>query len=223
MPLIAFEGLDGSGKSTQIKMLKEYLVKKNLNVYCIHFPRLKNTVFGELISLYLRGELGELDSIHPKLISLLYACDRWQCISKIKRYLNKNYYVLLDRYVYSNIAYQCAKFSNEKQKKELRTWIENLEYNKFKIPKPDYSFFLDVPWNFIKQQLSIVRKGEDRDYLENKEDIHERNLNYLKKVYHEYLLLCKEKELIKINCSQGKSIASIETIFKRIKDILLKK
>lgn len=223
MPLIVFEGLDGAGKSTQIKILKEYLENNNIKVHCIHFPRLQDTIFGELISSYLRGELGNLNSIHPKLISLLYACDRWQCASEIKKYLKNKHYVLLDRYIYSNIAYQCAKLTTKTQKKELRCWIENLEFNVFKIPIPDFSFFLDVPWSFIQQQLSTKRNGVDREYLKGKIDIHEANLDYIKKVYKEYLILCDENKLIKINCAKGNKMADVYTIFKKIKNVLLKK
>lgn len=81
---------------------------------------------------------------------------------------------MLDRYVYSNLAYQCAKLSSDEEKQQLRKWILQFEFDFFKIPKPDVNIFLDVPLSFIEHKLKEPRQGNDRSYLKGKTDIHEK-------------------------------------------------
>ena len=107
--LIVIEGLDGAGKSTQVKMMREYLEKRCPRLEYIHFPRYDAPVYGGLIGKFLRGGFGEIDKVHPQLVALLFAEDRHGAAEEIKRVLASGGTVLLDRYVYSNIAYQCAK------------------------------------------------------------------------------------------------------------------
>jgi len=143
--LIVLEGLDGAGKSTQIDLLQKYFEKKNQVVNYMHFPRFDAPVFGDLIARFLRGDLGSIDQVHPLLIALLFAGDRKDAADTIRAWLNNGNCVILDRYIYSNIAFQCAKIDNAEQAEKLRDWIFDTEYNKFAIPKPDVNLFLDVP------------------------------------------------------------------------------
>ena len=106
--LIVLEGLDGAGKSTQVKMLREYLQSVCPKVDYIHFPRYDAPVYGELISKFLRGDFGTIQSVHPQLVALLFAEDRREAAPMIRKAIEEGSTVLLDRYVYSNIAYQCA-------------------------------------------------------------------------------------------------------------------
>ena len=110
--LIVLEGLDGAGKSTQVRKLREYLGQKCPKLEYIHFPRYEAPVYGGLISRFLRGEFGPIDHVHPQLVALLFAEDRHGAAPQIREALNNGSTVLLDRYVYSNIAYQCAKLPN---------------------------------------------------------------------------------------------------------------
>ena len=110
--LIVVEGLDGAGKSTQVKKLRKYLETSCGGVDYIHFPRYDAPVYGDLISRFLRGDYGDINSVHPQLVALLYAEDRHQAASYMKREIEAGKTILLDRYVYSNIAYQCAKLSD---------------------------------------------------------------------------------------------------------------
>ncbi|MBR0292364.1 MAG: thymidylate kinase, partial [Bacteroidales bacterium] len=106
--LIVIEGLDGAGKSTQVKKMRDYLGRVCPRLEYIHFPRYDAPVYGGLISKFLRGDFGEIDKVHPQLVALLFAEDRHGAAPQMRRTLESGGTVLLDRYVYSNIAYQCA-------------------------------------------------------------------------------------------------------------------
>jgi dTMP kinase len=203
---IAIEGPDGAGKSTQVALLRAYFEKQNIPTHFVHFPRSGHGVYGELIAAFLRGEFGDLSQVHPKLVSILFAHDRYDYAPVLHQWREKGGVVLVDRYVYSNIAYQCAKLDTLEEKWALQNWILHYEYEYLKIPKPSLSLFLDVPFTFTKQALENGREGEDRTYLQGKEDIHEKDLNFQKKVVAEYhRLLTSEKSMIQLNClnSQG--------------------
>lgn len=185
--LIVLEGLDGSGKSTQVNKLKEYLEKRNDKFRYIHFPRYDAPVYGDLISSFLRGEFGSIDEVHPKLVALLYAEDRHGAAPLIRKTLDEGGDVLLDRYVYSNIAYQCAKVKDQKEREELRKWIIDTEYGAFSLPKPDLNIFLDVPLSFVRKELEASRRGKDREYLHGLQDVHEADIEFQKRVRDIYL------------------------------------
>jgi len=172
------EGLDGAGKSTQVKMFREYLEKRCSGLNYIHFPRYDAPVYGNLISRFLRGDFGANDAVHPQLVALLFAEDRHGAGQDIRRTIEHGGTVLLDRYVYSNIAYQCAKIKDEAEKEVLRKWIIDTEYGTFNLPKPDLNIFLDVPVGFVEKSLNAHRNGNDRNYLDGGQDIHEADINF---------------------------------------------
>ena len=153
MKLFVIEGIDGAGKSTQINLLKRYFSGKGYNCEYLHFPRTDEPFFGELIARFLRGEFGSLDEVNPWLVAMLYAGDRKDAGRLIGEWLAKGSVVLLDRYTYSNIAYQCAKLDDNTEKERLMKWILDLEFNHFGIPRPDINIFLDVPFSFTEKKL----------------------------------------------------------------------
>ena len=185
--LIVIEGLDGAGKSTQVRLMKEYLESVCPHMEYIHFPRYDAPVYGELIGKFLRGGFGPIDKVHPQLVALLFAEDRHGASLEIKRVLGGCGTVLLDRYVYSNIAYQCAKMSDAEGAEALREWILNTEYGSFDLPRPDLNIFLDVPIGFVEQSLTRNRAGGDRGYLHGAQDIHEADIEFQKRVRAMYL------------------------------------
>lgn len=200
--LIVIEGLDGSGKSTQVKRLRNYLETKSGNLEYIHFPRYDSPVYGELIGKFLRGGFGSIDAVHPQLVALLYAEDRHGAAPQMWDTLNKGGIVLLDRYVYSNIAYQCAKIKDETRREELREWIFDTELGQFGLPRPDLNIFLDVPIGFVEKKLENPRGGDDRNYLEGRSDIHEADIEFQKNVRKVYLRQCElDPGFIRIDCS----------------------
>ncbi len=216
--LVVVEGLDGAGKSTQVKKLKEYLSSKCGKLEYIHFPRYDAPVYGELISGFLRGDFGSNDAVHPKLVALLYAEDRHGAAPQMRAALSGGSCLLLDRYVYSNIAYQCAKLKDPAEREELREWINELEYGSFGLPRPDLNIFLDVPIGFVEKKLAENREGQDRDYLSGARDIHEADIEFQKKVRDVYLRQCEaDPNFIRIDCSdEDGSMLPPDDIFSRI-------
>jgi dTMP kinase len=202
MGFIVIEGLDGSGKSTQIQLVEEYLEEKKVKTRFIHFPRTDSDIWGDLISRFLRGELGDINSVNPYLIALIYAGDREEAASSLVEWMNQGYTVIADRYLYSNIAFQCAKLSSMEEKIRLARWIKKLEYEYNKIPVPDLNLFLSVPFAFTRQSLEKQRLGTDRSYLNGEADIHEADLDFQARVREIYLWQVKENsDFDQVECS----------------------
>ena len=187
MSFIVIEGLDGSGKSTQVKLLQKFLADNKIKYKYIHFPRTEDGIYGDLVARFLRGEFGNIDDVHPYLVSLIYAGDRKDAAQQLLKWQEEGYLLLVDRYVCSNIAFQGAKLNTNKEKQELAEWINNLEYKYNKIPKPDLNIFLDVPFDFTRKKLKEERTGDERDYLKGKKDIHEADLDFQLRVKEMYL------------------------------------
>lgn len=218
MKFLVVEGIDGSGKSTQIKLLIKHLEDNNMAYRYVHFPRTDSLVYGELIARFLRGEFGSLDSVDPYLVALLYAGDRKDASALIRQWLHQGYLVLLDRYVYSNIAFQCAKLASLEKQEALRKWILDLEFNYNDIPRPDLNILLDVPFSFTQKKLAGARAGSERDYLQGSRDIHEDDLGFQKRVRDMYLWQAQSCSDLKIiNCidTQGEMCAP-DVIFAQI-------
>jgi dTMP kinase len=202
MKLFVIEGVDGAGKSTQIKLLSDFFTKKGYSYEYLHFPRTEAPYFGELIARFLRGEFGSLDDVDPYLVAILYAGDRKDASGIISKWLTEGKIVLLDRYTYSNIAYQCAKLKEKKAQDKLMKWILDLEFSHFGIPQPDLNIFLDVPFAFTEKKLINARTGDDRTYLNGTRDIHEESLVFQKNVRDIYLKVAEsDKRLSIVDCS----------------------
>ncbi|MBQ2784173.1 MAG: dTMP kinase [Alistipes sp.] len=215
---IVLEGLDGAGKSTQIARLKDMFLRRGVEVEYLHFPRFDAPVYGELIARFLRGELGSVEQVNPYLVALLYAGDRAECSAKIRGWIEEGKVVIADRYVYSNVGYQCAKIADDEERKALQEWIFRTEYEEFCIPRPDVSLFLDVPFSFTERKLTEQRSGDDRDYLQGGRDIHEASLDLQRSVREVYLSSARERDdLIVVDCSNAEgAMASADAIFERI-------
>jgi dTMP kinase len=222
MKLFVIEGLDGAGKSTQIKLLKDFFSDQGYNCEYLHFPRTDAPYFGELIARFLRGEFGSINDVDPYLVAMLYGGDRKDASGLISGWLKKGSIVILDRYTYSNIAYQCAKIHDKARKEELKSWILKLEFDHFGIPKPDLNIFLDVPFAFTETKLSAKRSGDDRKYLNGGSDIHESNLSFQKKVKEMYLEVAEsDNRLAVVNCSDDKGVILPPLdIFRKIIEII---
>lgn len=222
MKLFVIEGVDGAGKSTQLKLLRDYYSEKGYACEYLHFPRTETPFFGELIARFLRGEFGSLNDVDPYLVAMLYAGDRKDASALISGWLKAGKIVLLDRYTYSNIAYQCAKLENKSDQDKLMHWILSLEFNHFAIPKPDLNIFLDVPYSFTEKNLSNTRTGNDRNYLNGTSDIHEESMTFQKKVRDIYLRVSRaDDRLAVIYCSDSKGdILPSQEIFSLVLKIL---
>ena len=180
---IVLEGLDGAGKSTQIRMLRQLF-------------------YGELVARFLRGEFGGVNEVDPYLVALLFAGDRAAAGPQIRAWIAEGKAVILDRYVYSNVGFQCAKLPAGEQRDRLAQWILDLEFGYNNLPRPDLSLFLDVPFAFTERKLTEVREGDDRDYLQGGNDIHEGALDLQQRVREVYLqAAAKDAALRVVDCS----------------------
>lgn len=193
MPLITIEGLDGSGKSTIAEMLTKYLTDRGEKCTYLHFPSGKGR-YGRFIKSYLNGEYGGLKRVNPYFSALLFAMDRLQFAEYLEELKRGEDWVILDRYVCSNIAYQCARVRRKNDRNALYDTIHLLEYDIDEIPFPTVGLFLDVPLKFVKHNLQMRKRR----------DMHELSMKYQRDVRKEYLRLSERGYLERIDCTDGK-------------------
>ncbi len=220
---IVLEGLDGAGKSTQIRMLRQLFADRGVESEYVHFPRFDSPVYGQLIARFLRGEFGGVQEVDPYLVALIFAGDRADAAPQIRQWLAEGKAVVLDRYVYSNVGFQCAKLPAGEERDRLADWIVNLEFGHNALPRPDLSLFLDVPFAFTERKLSELREGDDRDYLQGGQDIHEASLQLQQDVRSVYLASAsKDPSLRVVDCSDASgAMESPEGIFAKIRAELI--
>lgn len=216
--LIVLEGLDGAGKSTQIRRLQEFFAARGVATEYLHFPRFDAPVYGELIARFLRGEFGGADAVDPYLVALLFAGDRAEAAPLLRGWLAEGKAVILDRYVYSNVGYQCAKLASAEERERLMQWILDLEFGRHALPRPDLSLFLDVPFAFTERRLREQRAGDDRSYLCGAQDIHEGSLELQRRVREVYLAAARRDPALRVvDCSDDAgAMASADDISRRI-------
>lgn len=219
---IVIEGLDGSGKSTQIDLLIAHFEQLGIRTRFVHFPRHDVGVFGKLIARFLRGEFGEVKDVHPQMVALLFAEDRRDFAGTLRSWLQEGFTVLCDRYVLSNIAFQCAKVADASAKAQLRDWIIQFEYGYNQIPRPDFSLYLDVPFAFTERSLTVRMQVRDRGYLAGKDDIHEKDFALQRAVKQEYeTLVALDSTIHSIPCFEEKGeMLPIERIHRLILDTI---
>ena len=210
--LIAVEGIDGSGKATQTRLLGERLSATGRSVATIAFPAYEHTFFGREISRYLNGEFGSIEDIHPKLISLLYAGDRFECRAEILSKSAQCEVLLFDRFTGSNIAHQSAKLPPQ-ERAAFREWVEDLEFRVYQLPRPDHVIFLDLP---PQRTRELVLMKEVRGYTSKALDLHEENDTYLADVYEAYCELSKGEGWLSIPCLDGPRLRTPSQIHEAI-------
>ena len=203
-------------------MLPEPFARRGVACRYLHFPRFDAPVFGDLIARFLRGELGTVEAVDPYLVALLFAGDRGDAAAEIRQWLASGEAVVLDRYVYSNVAFQCAKLSSEDERRALKRWILDTEYGYYRLPRPDVSLFLDVPFSFTERKLTQAREGGDRDYLQGAHDIHEASLDLQQRVRGVYLDAAREDAAFRVVdcCAPDGSMETPERIFSKIEAAL---
>ena len=177
--LINIEGTDASGKQTQSKMLLDYCKGKNHNTILITFPNYRSDS-SALVKMYLNGAFGDKpDDVNPKAASIFFACDRYASFkTDWSRYYNADYIVIADRYTSSNVIHQASKIDNMEDRMNFVNWLHDLEYNIFGIPEPDIIIFLNMP---VEISMKLMENRANKISGEEKKDIHESSLNYLKK------------------------------------------
>lgn len=220
--LIVLEGLDGSGKKTQIDILERKLLQEGFAVSKIDFPAYHQTFFGKLVAAYLRGEFGGKD-LDPYLTSLLYAGDRFELKDKISQWLQDGRVVLANRYILSNLAFQGAKIRRERARHKFLNFCRQLEYQVYKMPKENLIIFLDLPPEISR---GLVWKKGVRKYLDLKKpklDVHEKDLPFLQNVRTVYLNLGRNiSHFVTVSCVEDEKLLSKEEISERVFKIVQK-
>lgn len=210
--IIVVEGSsDGIGKTTQYNLLKEHLQRDGEIIVNHHFPSY-NTKQGSLVELYLSGELGTPQQVSPYLINSLYAVDRaitWN--TKLKKEFELGHTILLDRYTTSSILYQASVIDDIEERKRFIDFICDFEYNKLGIGEPDKIIFLHAPFELIEEMRS---KRKENEGLAN--DIHERDREYLKRVYDNAMFVANYLNWDSVDCSSNNKMLPIEEIHEKV-------
>ncbi len=216
--LIVIEGTDCSGKGTQSELLFKRLESEKKKVVKLSFP-MYDTPTGKIVGgPYLgkesicKGWFKEgANNVPAKVASLYYAADRLYNIDTIKDYLNKDYIVILDRYVPSNMGHQAGKIKDKDERLKMFKWLEKLEYELLELPKPDISIFLHMPYTFSKKLQN------NRNEL----DEHELSKDNIINAENAFLEMCDLYNFIKIECIKDNEIRTIEDISNEIYDKII--
>ena len=210
-PFIVFEGSDGSGKTTQAKLLVKNLVKNKISHKHISFPRYLDSAWGAMVRRYLNGDFGKLDAY---LASMLYAGDRFSAAPEIRKWLAEGKLVVCDRYVASNIGHQAGKMEKVSDQNKFIKWLEKLEYEENKIPREDLVIYLNVPVEVSRRLMSTRKKA----------DIHEDDKKHLDHAFSVYSRIAKvRKYWSKIDCTNKGRLLSPDETHVKVLEVLRKK
>ena len=215
--LIVIDGTDGSGKATQAGLLIKHLKRDGHRVKVINFPDYYSNFFGKFIGHCLSERYYDFVKVHPKIVSVLYAADRFESKDKIKKWLEEGNIVIADRYASANQIHQGGKIANIKKRESFLKWLDEMEYKVFKIPKPDMVFYLCVPVPVVLKLIKERNKKSVRGYLKKKKDAHEKDVKFLENSRKSALWLAKtQKNWVKIECVKSGVIETRENIHKEI-------
>ncbi|MEE0946746.1 MAG: thymidylate kinase [Acutalibacteraceae bacterium] len=205
--LIVIEGLDGSGKSTQLELLYKNLTEKGIDCKTVSFPDYEHPS-STLVKMYLGGEFGSKpDDVNAYAASTFYAVDRYASYKKYwGEYYNNGGVIIAGRYVTSNAVHQNSKLSEDKWEAFLN-WLYDFEYNKMGIPKPDKVIFLDMPIEVSQKLMTGRYKGD-----EDKKDIHERDTVYLEHCRRSAVFTANYSGWDTICCAKDGQARTIEDI-----------
>ncbi len=210
--LIVIEGTDCSGKETQTKLLVEKLTNDNRKVKRYSFP-MYDTPTGKIVGGPYLGKSYICDgwfnegatNVDSKVASLYYAADRLYNIKHILEDLDDGYDIILDRYIYSNMAHQGAKINSYYDRLNMYKWLETLEFDLLNLPEPDIKIFLHMPTEYS----CLLKEGR-----EEASDQHESDVNHLicaEKAYQEIAAKYSFETVECVNSSTS-TIEDIRTI-----------
>ncbi len=219
--IIVIEGTDCSGKETQSVLLEKRLKKEGIKCIRFEFPNYKSPTGKIVGGAYLgKPEIEEsyftegATNVDPYIACLYYAADRKYNIKEIEKYLELGYYVIIDRYTTSNMAHQGGKIHNKDDRFNMYEWIDKLEFWLLKLPKPDKTIFLHMPY----ENALVLKKN--RVNL----DEHEKSPEHLKNAEEAYVELSELYNWDKIECVREGKIRTIEDIndevYEKIKEII---
>jgi dTMP kinase len=200
--LLAIEGIDGSGKGTQTRLIEAQARREGWRVATLSFPRYGETFFADAVGKYLDGAYGTLDEVPAQFAALLYAGDRLESLPHLRQLQKNHDLVILDRYVASNLAYQAARITGSRRQK-LLAWIDRLEHEVHGLPRADLTIYFDMP---ARQATELVHRKQQRSYTRRKADLHEADLKFLQATRRVYLKLATSRRYGRwhsIACTNG--------------------
>ena len=205
--LIVIEGLDGSGKSTQLELLYKNLTEKGIDCKSVSFPDYDNPS-STLVKMYLAGEFGSKPGdVNAYAASVFYSVDRYASFkANWGEYYNNGGSVIAGRYTTSNAVHQASKL-DEKNWEDFLYWLYDFEYEKIGIPKPDKVIFLDMPVEVSQKLLTKRYEGDN-----SKKDIHESDTEYLDKCRKAAVFTAKYSNWEIISCAENGEARKIEDI-----------
>lgn len=212
--LIAIDGVDASGKQTQTALLLERLQNEGKNVKMVSFPAYDKPS-STLVKMYLDGKFGDKPSdVNAYATSTLFAADRFATYrTEWGRDYNEGTLILADRYVTSNLIHQASKIDSIEEKQRFITWLEDLEYGVYSLPRPDVTFFLDMPPEYGAE---LMRDRLNKANGNNKKDIHESDFSYLEKSYKNAVFVAEQCGWKRILCVNNGTIRSVGEIHEDI-------
>ncbi len=215
--LIVIEGLDGSGKSTQLELLEKNLKTKGVDCKAVSFPNYDNPS-STLVKMYLGGEFGKKPGdVNAFAASVFYSVDRYASFkADWGNYYNDGGTIVSGRYTTSNAVHQCSKLP-ESEWTSFLDWLYDFEYNKIAIPKPDKVIFLDMPIEVSQKLLSKRYEGD-----ETKKDIHESDTEYLARCRKAAVFTAEYSDWEIIPCSENGEARTIEAIAEDVLNSVLK-
>ena len=222
---IVIDGTDGSGKATQVKLLVEKLKKAGKKVKTIDFPQYYDNFFGKFVGECLRGEYGNFLEVNPYIASVVYAADRWESGEAIKKWLTAGNIIIADRYASSNQIHQGGKLKNEKDRKKFLDWLEKMEFEAFRIPKPNAIIYLNVPVSITQKLLEEKAMKNKKKYLKGKKDLAESSEKHLEESRESAIkLVRKNNNWINIDCVKNGKLMErdeiSEIVFKKINKLI---
>ena len=159
--LIVIDGGDGAGKATQTKLLIERLQSDGHSVETMDFPQYTQNTFGQLLRTCLDGYCNDFMNTDPRIVSTIYAADRFESKPQLEEWLSEGKIVVLDRYVSANMMHQGAKIKDEQTLKYFLEWIDKIEHEIFKVPRPDVIFYFDIPFEVrAKLKADAIAEGK---------------------------------------------------------------
>lgn len=208
--LFIIEGLDGSGKETQTKRLYDRLKKEKIDIKKVEYPNYKSDS-SALVKMYLNGEFGNnVGDVDAYVSSTFYAVDRYASYKTEWEdfYLNGGV-VLADRYTSSNMIHQASKIDDSRERDKYLQWLDEFEFNMYGLPRPTKVIFINMPPEYSKQ---LIADRDNKITGGTKKDIHERDLEYLKKSYDNALNIAKTYNWSIIDCIKDGKLLTIDQI-----------
>lgn len=207
---IAIEGTDGSGKGTQCRHLVARLKREGYDVATFDFPQYDQPS-SFFVQQYLNGKYGTAAEVGPYTASLFYALDRFEAAPHIRQALDQGKVVIANRFVGSNMAHQGTKFQHAEERRGFFIWLDNLEFEMLKIPRPSLSLVLRVP---AETAQHLVDQKEPRSYTEQKRDLHEADLTHLKRSVEVYDDMCQlfPNDFARIDCTRDNQLIAVNAI-----------